>query len=55
MAISIATILLLVYAIVLLTNGFKTATNLKKWQNYIWFAVALIIGEIVSKMFINLL
>ena len=52
--VSIVSILLLVYAIILLTNGFKTATNLKKWQNYIWFAVALIIGEIVSKMLINL-
>lgn len=52
--VSIVTIVLLVYAIVLLTNGFKTATNLKKWQNYIWFAAALIIGEIVSKMLINL-
>ena len=53
--VSIVTIVLLVYAIVLLTNGFKTATNLKKWQNYIWFAVALITGEIVSKMLINLI
>lgn len=46
-------ILILVYAIVLLINGFRTATNLKKWQYYVAFAVVLIIGEVLSQTVIH--
>ncbi|NRS92011.1 magnesium-transporting ATPase (P-type) [Chryseobacterium sp. 16F] len=52
---SIIMILIIIYAIVLLTNGFRTATNLRKWQNYIWFVIALVISEILSKTLINLI
>lgn len=43
----------LIYAIVLLVNGFRTATNLKKWQYYIYFTIVLIIAEVLSKFLIN--
>ena len=53
LAISSVLILFIVYAIVLLTNGFKNATNLKNRFHYILFALALIVAEIVSKIIIN--
>ena len=40
----------LIYAIVLLVNGFRTATNLKKWQPYIYFTLILILAETLSKI-----
>ena len=40
---------LFVYAIVLLVNGFKTATNGKKAWHYIAFALALIISEFIYR------
>lgn len=43
----------LAYSIVLLANGFRTATNVKKWQHYVFFAIAIVIAEIVSKILIN--
>jgi hypothetical protein len=46
---------LLAYSIVLLVNGFKTATNAKKWQHFVSFAFVLIAAEIVSKMLIDFL
>ncbi|MGA9213237.1 hypothetical protein [Kaistella sp.] len=45
--------ILLIYSITLLVNGFRTATNLKKWQYYIYFAIVLIIAEVLSKILIN--
>ncbi len=53
MAVSSILMIFLIYAIVLLVNGFRTATNLKKWQYYIYFAIALIIAEVLSKVLIN--
>lgn len=47
--------LLLVYSIVLLANGFRTATNAKKWQHYVIFGLVLLLAEIVSKGLISLL
>ncbi len=41
---------LLVYAIILLFNGFKSATNAKKWYNYLLFALILLFVEILSKI-----
>ena len=48
----LVSMVLLVYAIVLIVNGFKTACNAKKWQHYAGLAVALIIAEIISKQII---
>lgn len=53
LAFSLVILLLLTYAIILLFNGFKTATNAKTWQHYILFAVALLVAEIVSKILIQ--
>lgn len=46
---SIFILLLLIYSIVLLVNGFKTATNAKKWQHYVALTLVLIAIEIISK------
>ncbi len=53
LAISSVLILLVIYSIVLLVKGFKTAINLKKWQHYILVAIALIAAEVFSKIIIN--
>lgn len=42
------------YYITLLANGFRTSVNAKKWQHFVAFAVALIIAEIISKLFISI-
>lgn len=47
---SLITIPLLVWYIALLYNGFKTATNLKTTTQKVWFAVALIVAEILAKI-----
>ncbi len=47
-----ASILALIWMVIILFNGFKTATNLKNLSHKILFAVALIVAEILSKMII---
>jgi len=47
---SILGLLILVWLIVLLYNGFKVATNLKGTKHIIMFIVAIIVAEIVSKL-----
>lgn len=39
----------LIYSFVLYYNGFKTATNIKKWQHIVLFAVVSLILTIVSQ------
>lgn len=39
----------LVYSFVLFFNGFKTATNIKKWQHILTFAVVSLITTIISQ------
>lgn len=53
--ISILLIVFLVYSIMLLFKGFKTATNAKKPINYISFAIALILAEVISKIILSTL
>lgn len=50
---SILSMLFLAYFIILLVNGFRTATNAKKWQHFVLFAMFLIIAEIISKSIIS--
>ncbi|UOE40633.1 hypothetical protein MTP09_12095 [Chryseobacterium suipulveris] len=45
--------ILLVYSIVLMFSGFRTATNVKKWQHFIFFAIAIIVAELISKVTIG--
>lgn len=52
---STTSMLLLAYAITLIVNGFKTASNAKKWQHFLSLGAVIIIAEILSKIFINLL
>lgn len=46
---TVVSFLMMAYFIVLLIFGFKTATNTKKWQHWIFFAVTIILAEIISK------
>lgn len=43
-------LILLIYSIVLYYNGFKTATNIKKWQHIVLFAVVSFLITIVSQI-----
>jgi hypothetical protein len=44
-----ATLPLLIYSFVLYFNGFKTATNIKKWQHIVAFAVVSFLITIISQ------
>ncbi len=52
MGISMVMMVLLCYFIVFLVNGFRTATNVKKWQHFVLFAIAIVVAEIISKFLI---
>jgi hypothetical protein len=52
---SILGLLVLVWLIVLLYNGFKIATNLKGSKHIIMFIIAIIVSEIVSKLLLMVL
>lgn len=45
-----ASLILLIYSIVLYYNGFKTATNIKKWQHIVLFAFISLLITIVSQI-----
>ena len=53
LAVSSVLMIALIYSIVLLVNGFRTATNLKKWQYYVAFATVIIIGEVIAQFIIS--
>lgn len=48
-AFALATLPFMIYCFVLYYNGFKTATNIKKWQHIVLFAVVSLILTIVSQ------
>jgi len=48
----IATFTCLIWSIILLFNGFKTATNSKETKHILLFIVALILAEVFSKIVI---
>lgn len=52
---AVMTLLFLVWTIILLFNGFKTATNAKERKHYFLFAIAILISEILSKIIISTL
>lgn len=54
-AFGILNILILIYSITLLFNGFKTATNIKKWQQITVFAVILFFGILICQFILPLL
>ncbi|REC47803.1 YIP1 family protein [Chryseobacterium pennipullorum] len=47
---SLFVITILIYSIILYYNGFKTATNIKKWQHIALFAVISIITTLVCQI-----
>lgn len=52
---SLLSLIALVWSIILLYNGFKTATNAKKVKHNLYFAIALIVSEILSKTILYLI
>jgi hypothetical protein len=55
LVVSILSIVLLIYAITLLFQGFKTATNAKKVVHYIVFGILILLGEVLSKILLSLI
>ncbi len=55
LSIAMSFLVLLGYAIWLLFIGFKTATNCKKTIYYVVFGTLIILAEVLTKIFINLL
>ena len=53
MLFSAVLILLLVYQLMLMVFGFKTAVNARKWQHWLFFGIALIAAEMISKAIIH--
>lgn len=51
--ITILSLIVMVWTISLLYNGFKTATNLKSNKHILLFIISLIIAEVISKMVIS--
>lgn len=51
---AILTLLFLVWTITLLFNGFKTATNAKENKHFLFFAIAILISELLSKILISI-
>lgn len=48
----IATFTCLIWSVILLFNGFKTATNSKEAKHILLFALAIILAEVISKIII---
>lgn len=46
-------IIVLIWSIILLYNGFKTATNLKETKHKVFFGMAIIIADILSRILIS--
>ena len=55
LAISFLNLILLLWAVVLLFFGFKTATHAKTPLHYVVFIITIIVTEIVTKLLINLI
>ncbi|MDR0801135.1 YIP1 family protein [Fluviicola sp.] len=47
--ISLLSIFMLVYSIILLVNGFRVSTNTKKAKHFVFFIIALILAEVIAK------
>lgn len=46
-------IITLVYSITLFYNGFKTATNIKKWQHIVLFCIVSLVSTLACQIVIN--
>lgn len=45
-----ANLILIIYSFTLLFNGFKTATNIKKWQQIVIFAFVTLLGILICQI-----
>ncbi|MBP2615879.1 YIP1 family protein [Chryseobacterium jejuense] len=50
---TLISIITLIYSITLFYNGFKTATNIKKWQHIVLFCVVSLVSTLVCQVIIN--
>ncbi|GAB3413792.1 hypothetical protein [Niabella aquatica] len=46
-------LIMLAYAVILLINGFKTATNSKKWFHVLFIVTGLLMADLIAKMMIT--
>lgn len=49
----IFTITIMIYSLTLFYNGFKTATNIKKWQHIVLFCVVSLISSLICQIILN--
>lgn len=52
MVFGFGSLIFIIYSFVLLFNGFKTATNIKKWQHIVIFAFVLLVGILICQIFL---
>ncbi|MCS4302318.1 YIP1 family protein [Chryseobacterium sp. BIGb0232] len=50
---TIISITTLIYSVTLFYNGFKTATNIKKWQHIVLFCAVTMISSLICQIIIN--
>jgi hypothetical protein len=48
----IVTLITLIWGVILLFNGFKTATNAKETKHTIYFIIGIIVAEVISRIII---
>jgi hypothetical protein len=48
----IVTLITLIWGVILLFNGFKTATNAKETKHTIYFIIGIIVAEVISRILI---
>ncbi len=53
MGMALFSIILLTYSIVIFYNGFKTATNIKKWQHIVLFAVVSLVSTLICQILMS--
>lgn len=53
LSVMIITLLCLIYSFIILFNGFKTATNIKKWQHIALFCFVTMITVMICQIFNN--
>lgn len=52
-SVSCISIITLIYSITLFYNGFKTATNIKKWQHIVLFCIVSLVSTLVCQILIS--
>lgn len=52
-SLTVVTITTLIYSMTLYYNGFKTATNIKKWQHIVLFCIVSLMSALVCQLTIN--